>query len=178
MEPFLQQIEEGISKTFFCIRKDIAEIKQRLQDQKVPIYTSLGNSPDMISAITANNRLRNQDRTSVKKDKKVDIRIKVAPYDADKLKLLCESFSMLNGDAHIVCAGESMSAIFHKLFRLFFTSRRLKPRQETISIILARQNDRCALCRESLGGVFDIDHTLPLCLSGTNELENLRALCK
>ena len=45
-------------------------------------------------------------------------------------------------------------------------------------IILARQAGRCALCRESLNGVYDIDHTLPLCLSGTNELENLRALCK
>jgi hypothetical protein len=44
-------------------------------------------------------------------------------------------------------------------------------------IILARQDNRCALCRSCLEGEYDIDHTLPLSLSGTNELENLRALC-
>jgi hypothetical protein len=174
----LQQVEEGKSKTFYCYRSHVEDIRQQLKDLKTPINTCLGNSPDMISALIAINRRKEQNGGKSAREPKVDIRIKVVPEDADKLQQLCQSFSYLNGDALIVYAGESMSAVFHKLFRVFYTSRRVKPQQETILIILARQAGRCALCRESLNGVYDIDHTLPLCLSGTTELENLRALCK
>ena len=40
------------------------------------------------------------------------------------------------------------------------------------------QDNKCFLCEVRLGKKFDIDHILPLCLSGTNEIKNLRALCK
>jgi hypothetical protein len=65
-----------MSKTFFCNRQDIVEIRKQLQDRKVPIYTSLGNSPDMISGITACIRRNEQNGCKNAREKKVDIRIR------------------------------------------------------------------------------------------------------
>jgi hypothetical protein len=132
----------------------------------------------MISALIAKNRSKNQNGGRSAKEPKVDIRIKAVPDDVDRLHQLRQSFSTLNGDALIVYAGESMPVVFFKITRVYCTSRRVRPPQSTIMIILAMQDNRCALCRNCLDGVYQIDHTLPLSLSGTNELENLRALCK
>ena len=178
LEPFTQQIQENMSKTFFCFRQDIKDIKQRLEDQKVPIYTMLGNNPEAISAIAASNRRKNQDGGPHAREQKVDIRIKVVPDEAERLQAFCEIFSSMNNSAKITYAGESAPVLFHKMTRLFFTSRRAKPPQETIDEILAMQDGKCFLCETRLGKKFDIDHILPICLSGTNDIKNLRALCR
>ena len=46
----------------------------------------------------------------------------------------------------------------------------------TIKYLAARDNNKCALCGNTLGGNVDIDHIVPVKIGGTNEESNLRAV--
>lgn len=39
------------------------------------------------------------------------------------------------------------------------------------------QNWKCNICKEHLPPMFEIDHIVPLCLNGSNNIQNLQCLC-
>jgi len=43
--------------------------------------------------------------------------------------------------------------------------------------VCSRQNWTCGCCKELLGECIIIDHMLPLCFGGSNDISNLQALC-
>ncbi len=45
-------------------------------------------------------------------------------------------------------------------------------------IVASRQKWRCKKCKELLDFTYEIDHIVPLYKGGSNELDNLRALCR
>ena len=45
-------------------------------------------------------------------------------------------------------------------------------------IVASRQKWRCKKCKELLDFTYEIDHVVPLYKGGSNELNNLRALCR
>lgn len=45
-------------------------------------------------------------------------------------------------------------------------------------IVASRQKWRCKKCKELLDFTYEIDHIIPLYKGGSNELGNLRALCR
>lgn len=54
-----------------------------------------------------------------------------------------------------------------------------KPLGERLrKIVAAEQKWRCKNCNQLLSAAFDIDHLVPVCEGGTNDRENLVALCK
>ena len=59
---------------------------------------------------------------------------------------------------------------------ILFTSRRMNPPEAIKQRIRVVQKNRCALCNDALSEC-EFDHISPLCLGGTNDSSNLRALC-
>lgn len=46
-----------------------------------------------------------------------------------------------------------------------------------ITLLLQYQKGKCAVCRDALGGTFDVDHVVPLSRGGENDKYNLQLLC-
>ena len=48
---------------------------------------------------------------------------------------------------------------------------------DDIARLLIVQSNKCALCRDGLGGVYHVDHVIPLAKGGTNFVGNIQLLC-
>ena len=60
---------------------------------------------------------------------------------------------------------------------MYFVSRRIQLPANLREAIRVKQECKCALCKDNLGHKFEIDHISPLCQGGSNEVDNLRAIC-
>ena len=58
-----------------------------------------------------------------------------------------------------------------------FNTPRIKFSKTEREILLKTQNSKCKMCNEILSKSYEIDHIRPLSNGGTNEKENLQALC-
>ena len=56
-------------------------------------------------------------------------------------------------------------------------NKRLKTTKNKRFTAQRRQNNKCAICQSELGHRFHIDHKKALHLGGSNNIENLQALC-
>jgi hypothetical protein len=54
---------------------------------------------------------------------------------------------------------------------------RVKPMKEEKQFIIQRQGNKCATCDAPFSNEFNIDHIVPLSAGGTNDHENLHAIC-
>lgn len=57
------------------------------------------------------------------------------------------------------------------------TTKRPKIYEYIKNIIYAKQNDKCSLCKNSLGVGRIIDHIIPRCLGGIDNINNYQAIC-
>ena len=92
----------------------------------------------------------------------------------NQTKELCDSFN-------IPFTNQSLSSIAWDLYKMTNISstgeeRKIFSRQ-TRKQIIHKQKGRCNMCHEKKKK-FEIDHIIPLNQKGTNELNNLQALCK
>jgi hypothetical protein len=165
LSEFERAVEQRTSRTFYCFPNQIKDIADSLADAEIPVWTAWGNRPEQVRALTACNDTK-QDRTK--------IRVKVVPYNAPQLQQFCDTFSEHMGWLRLVYTGESQSVLFLRALNAMCTSRRINPPQAMKEAILERQRGVCALC-EDPGTEFD--HVTPLCLGGSNSIDNMRALC-
>jgi len=56
-------------------------------------------------------------------------------------------------------------------------SRRRRVTQPVKKFIASSQKWRCARCSHLLDHTYEVDHIRPLFLNGSNEMQNLQALC-
>jgi len=179
LEAFMDQIKEGMSKTFLCFQKDVKDIKKELEEQGVNLWVGLGNRPELIRSLnlcqkTKKDAGQGQRHASKKKE---EIRVKVVPEDAGTLQCACNAFQLQTGLA-MVYHGESKSVIAHRMLSALFVTRRIKLEEAERQALLERQQKKCAICGDELKKRFEVDHISPLCQGGNNELSNLRALCQ
>ena len=74
--------------------------------------------------------------------------------------------------------GMTAGGTSREYWRLHNVLRRREAKIDTAKILLARQKGRCVYCRRELGESYQVDHRMPLALGGSNNLDNLQALCK
>jgi hypothetical protein len=162
------QIEDGANKTFYCFSADIIAAQKEIEEADIPIWAGIGNTPESITSIHVSQKSK-QDKT--------EISIKSVPTNAFELLNFCQEFTGTTKQT-LEYFGESQAVVFFRAFSALFTSRRIHMSTNTRDAIVARQKHRCALCQDPLRPrCFDIDHIKPLCRGGSNEPENLRALC-
>ena len=181
LEAFKQQVVDNISKTFYCYQGQVKDLKQQIDATDIPIWVGLGNRPELIRSLNVCQK-KNKDGEGGGKQKnhavkKIQIRVKVVPDNALQLQDFCAIFSEHNNWAKLVYAGESTSVIFNRALTVLCTSRRMNPQSDMREMIKFKQECKCSICGDTLGAKFEIDHISPLCLGGTNEADNLRAIC-
>ena len=180
LDAFLEQVATNISKTFYCYQREIRDVKLQLEEAKVPIWTGLGARPELIRSLNLCSKKKDKYETKGKAkptEKKVQIRVRVVPDDAHYLQDATVCFSEQTG-LKIVYNGEGKSVINFRMLNTLFVSRRMKIPDEVREMIKLKQGCNCALCGEKLGSKYEIDHVSPKCQSGTDDIENLRALCR
>ena len=179
LDAFLDQIAQGMSKTFYCHQKDVKFIKKELEDQDVKLWVGLGSRPELIKSLNLCQKTKkdaNEGKRHASK-KKVEIRVRVVPEEADLLQSACTAFQLHTGLA-LVYHGESKSVLTHRMMSALFVSRRMKIEDSVRQAILEKQEKKCAICGDDLKKRFEIDHISPLCQGGSNDPSNLRALCQ
>ncbi len=50
--------------------------------------------------------------------------------------------------------------------------------EKTKKIVASNQKWKCLYCNSTLDYTYEIDHIIPLCKGGTNNINNLQALCR
>ena len=63
------------------------------------------------------------------------------------------------------------------MLNTLFVSRRIRIEEGTRQEVKTKQDGLCSICQDKLGTKFEVDHISPLCQIGTNDVENLRAIC-
>jgi len=174
LDNFLDQIAQGMSKTFYCHQKDVRAIKKELEEQDLKLWVGLGSRPELIKSLNLCHKTRKEQKG---KEKKVEIRVKVVPEEAELLQSACTAFNM-HTDLALVYHGESKSVLTHRMMSTLFVSRRMKIEDSVKQGILEKQAHQCAICGDELKKRFEIDHISPLCQGGSNDPSNLRALCQ
>ena len=179
LDAFMDQIAQGMSKTFYCHQKDVRTIKKELEEQDVKLWVGLGNRPELIKSLNLcpKTNAGQKSKRGNPREKKVEIRVKVVPEEADLLQSACNAFEMQT-DLKMVYYGETKSVFTHKMLNTLFVSRRIRIEASDRQAILDGQEKKCAVCGDELKKRFEIDHILPLCQGGTNDPSNLRALCQ
>ena len=151
LEAFKKQTEDDISKTFFCHANQVKEIKNQLDAASIPVWVGLGSRPEIVSSMNfcpKSEKTEGAKRHDVKK--KVQIRIKVVPYNADVLNQYCIRFKELNTDAKLIYHGESTPVVFMNALKWRCCSRRIDPKPQQRAAILAKQENKCAICTDPL----------------------------
>jgi hypothetical protein len=152
----------------------VRDIKKELEDADVKLWVGLGNRPELIRSLNLQHKTKKEQKA---KEKKVEIRVKVVPEEAELLQSASISFEELSG-FRMVYYGESKSAFTHRMLSTLFVSRRLRIEDSVRAAIVAKQGGQCAICADALGRRFEIDHISPLCQGGNSDEANLRALCQ
>ena len=141
--------------------------------------------------------LRDPDAPKGKKDKnqkkkpKLKARIRVVPCNAEFLNEVCGKFvEDLQYRMHY--SAESEPALAQKMLSKLAVTRRLLPPRDVRLELQIKQEDCCNMCGvpasefiskpypsiEDIDKVMDYDHIKPLCMGGTNDLNNLQMLCR
>jgi len=162
---FRAAVDLDESTTFYCYPTEITGIQTSISD--IPVWVALGNRPETIKSLTVCEKSK-RDKTCIK--------VKVVAPNALQLQEFCQVFCERNSWLRLAYAGESQSVFFAEAMSVLFTSRRLSPPETAKQRIKNVQKNRCALCGDDLNEC-EFDHATPLCLGGTNEPENIRALC-
>ena len=162
---FRTAVDLDESATFYCYPTEVKDIQAKISD--IPVWAALGNRPETIRSLNVCEKSK-RDKTSIK--------VKVVAPNALQLQEFCQVFCERNNWRRLIYAGESHSVVFAQAMNLLFTSRRMSPPEAIKQHIKNLQKNRCALCGDELSEC-EFDHTTPLCLGGTNEPENIRALC-
>ena len=90
------------------------EIKAQLEAGGVPVWVGLGNRPEIVSSLNYCPRTNKEENAKKKHQKKIQIRVKVVPYQADVLQLFCRYFQRQNDEANLQYHGESAPVVFNK----------------------------------------------------------------
>ena len=175
-EAFMDQVKEQISKTYWCFQRDVKDIKQQLEDAGVALWTGLGARPEQIRSLNLQPKTNKEKKGKRNmSQKKVQIRVRVVPDDAEILQGACLAFKEIAG-LSLIYYGESRSACTHRMLNTLFVSRRLAVPDCVKRDVVHRQKGCCAICGDKIEkGEFD--HISPLCQGGTNDADNLRWLC-
>ena len=104
-----------------------------------------------------------------------DITLQVDPnygnnYSWQNVKELCKGLDIEFKNQTFVSVIKSMRKIFYN------TDNRIIFNKTIVSKVMDKSNNLCMLCRCT--GDLEIDHIKPLCKGGTNNINNLQALCK
>lgn len=91
--------------------------------------------------------------------------------DWKSLQSVCEK-------AEIPFNNQSIGQLLCQLRDKFFVVKRAKFTTELREEIKHQQEGQCIMCKEMLGDKFHIDHIKPLANGGTNDKNNLQALCQ
>jgi 5-methylcytosine-specific restriction endonuclease McrA len=89
----------------------------------------------------------------------------------DEVKEICTK-------TNIPYKNQTIGVLLTALLEKFYSSSRVSFTKQERENIKQIQCGLCALCKEELNEKFEIDHIRPLSNGGTNEKENLQALCK
>ena len=73
---------------------------------------------------------------------------------------------------------QTIGALIQHIKKEFFKPNRVFIPVDKRCEIVNSQNGLCSVCKIKLENNFEIDHIIPLCKKGTNNIENLQALCK
>jgi len=154
-------------------------VKQQLEEADIPVWVGLGNRPEVIKSLNFAPATKKEQGGGKRhmSEKKVQIRVKVVPYNAFQLQEFCVAFSDEMGNAKFVYHGESMPVVYMRALSYLCTSRRLSPPKAVKDAILEKQKGKCKICGDKLDDHCEFDHISPLCRGGTNDVSNLRALC-
>ena len=172
------KVTQQATKTFYCHANKVKEIKAQLEAGGVPVWVGLGNRPEIVSSLNYCHKTNKEENAGkTRGDKKVQIRVKVVPCQADVLLRFCRYFQRQNDEANLQYHGESAPVVFNKALTWLFTSRRMKPSGELCAATIHRQQGKCAICGDFVGCKFEMDHISPLCTGGDNSADNFRALC-
>lgn len=92
--------------------------------------------------------------------------------DWEEVKQICEQND-------IVFYNQSFGTLLSQLRDKFYSTRRATFSKDVRNKILEEQSGKCKTCKDIIGEAkFDIDHIKPISAGGTNERENLQALCQ
>ena len=99
--------------------------------------------------------------------------IKAVPARAEYLDKLCKAFESKT-QLRLPYCGENLPSLVNRALNEFLYTRRQYIPLDVRERVAAR--GECALCGDK--GKFDIDHIVPVCSGGGNDLDNLRLLCR
>ena len=161
---------------YWCYPNDIKEIKADMLEANIPFWESLGNRPETTRSLNfefgkGNSRYGHP------------VKIRVVPENVFDFVDFCETFheqTTSPSSPHgfmLTYNGEGMSALMCRSLERLAVSRRREWLQSEREAILTRQGHLCPGCGDRLCSKYHIDHEKPLSRGGTNELDNLQALC-
>ena len=84
LESFLEQIQQGMSKTFYCHHKEVKDIKKQLEEAGLKLWVGLGSRPEIMRSLNLCQKTKKEQKG---KEKKVEIRVKVVPEEADLFRV-------------------------------------------------------------------------------------------
>ena len=93
-----------------------------------------------------------------------------------RLQRACEAFTRMT-ELQMDYKAEGMPSLVHRMIRQLVVTKRRGSTEKEKETLLCRQGGRCTMCDTKLWK-FHVDHIKPLCEGGTNDLDNLQALCR
>ena len=139
-----------------------------MTESGIPVWEGLGNRPETTRSL-------NFKFGKGKSSYGYDVRIKVVPETAYELELFCWIFRERTG-LKLDYNGEGVASLMNRALERLAISRRKDWSEYERKELLERQQHHCPGCGDKLSK-YEIDHKKPLCRGGTNDLDNLQALC-
>jgi hypothetical protein len=59
---FMEQIQHGMSKTFYCHQREVKDIKKELEDAEVKLWVGLGNRPELIRSLNLQQKTKKEQK--------------------------------------------------------------------------------------------------------------------
>ena len=140
-------------------------------------YTRHGLDPDKISCITFTLPKVKGKGQPKSRSQKVKIKIRTVPLNVLSLQHFATEFEAKTGFS-LVYRGESGAVLTSRTVMELMVHKRKFISPAIRQAVCAKSKCKCAMCGDSFGTKFDVDHVVPLREGGIDDISNMQAVCR